>query len=57
MPKIICPKCGTVKHEILKTLEVVCRYDEATDEYLPIEDRDICLVVECIDCKTEIEEF
>lgn len=54
MSKVICPKCGE-RDEVVKSFEVICKYDEATDEYLPTEDSR--LVVECIDCKTEIEEF
>jgi NMD protein affecting ribosome stability and mRNA decay len=53
MSKVICPKCGE-REEIVRSLDVVCRYDEHSDEYFPTEET--WLVSKCRECGTELEK-
>ena len=56
MAKLQCPKCDKTLDEIIRVIEVRCRFDEEEDDYLKEADGerfvDICPI-----CRTELEIF
>jgi len=56
MPKFECPKCKEGLAEIIRVIEVRCRFDEKADDYLKEGDGerfvDLCPI-----CRTELEIF
>ena len=56
MAKLQCPKCNKALDEIIRVIEVRCRFDEEEDDYLNETggDRSVDL---CPKCKTELETY
>jgi len=45
MPKIVCPKCKESLDEVVRVIQVRCRFDEEEDDYLTETDEgstDLC---------------
>jgi phage FluMu protein Com len=56
MPRLECPKCKEGLNEIIRVIEIRCRYDEEEDDYLNETGGDRFLDL-CPKCKTELETF
>jgi hypothetical protein len=56
MPKIECPKCKEGLGEIIRVIEVRCRFDETADDYLKEADGERIIDL-CPICRTEVEIF
>ncbi len=56
MPKIECPKCKEGLGEIIRVIEVRCRFDESADDYLKESDGERFIDL-CPTCRTELEIF
>jgi hypothetical protein len=56
MPRLECPKCKEGLDEIIRVIEVRCRYYEEDDDYLN-ENGGNRFVDLCPKCKTELETF
>ena len=56
MPRLECPKCKEELNEIIRVIEIRCRYDEEEDDYLNETggDRSVDL---CPKCKMELETY
>ena len=56
MARLECPKCKEELNEIIRVIEIRCRYDEEDDDYLNETggDRSVDL---CPKCKTELSTF
>ena len=54
MPKLECPQCKEELDEIIRVIEIRCRYNEEEDDYInePGGDRSADL---CPKCKTELQ--
>ena len=56
MPRLECPKCKEELDEIIRSIEVRCRYDEEDDDYLNETGGDRFVDL-CPKCKTELATF
>ncbi len=56
MPRIECPKCKEGLGEIIRVIEVRCRFDESADDYLKESDGERFIDL-CPTCRTELEVF
>lgn len=56
MPKMECPKCGEMLEEIIRVIEVRCRFDEEDDDYLKEAEGERFIDL-CPKCRTELEVF
>ncbi len=56
MPKLECPKCGEPLDELIRVIEVRCRYNEEEDDYLNETDEGRFVDL-CPKCRTEVESF
>ena len=56
MPKLECPKCKEGLSEIIRVIEVRCRFDEKADDYLK-ETGGERFIDLCPICRTELEIF
>jgi hypothetical protein len=54
MAKTVCPKCQEPLDEVIRVIQVRCRYNEAEDDYLM--DTDEGSVDLCPKCHTDLEE-
>jgi RNase P subunit RPR2 len=54
MARVICPKCNEPLDEIIRKIEVRCRFDEEADDYLMQEDEGYSDL--CPTCRTELED-
>ena len=55
MSKIMCPKCNELLKEVIRVIEVRCRYDEEEDDYLT--ERDEGYFDRCPKCRTELKDL
>lgn len=51
-----CPKCGETLDEIIRVIEVRCRFDEEDDDYLKEAEGERFIDL-CPNCRTELEVF
>ncbi len=56
MARLECPKCKEALDEIVRVIEVRCRFDETADDYLKEGDGERFIDV-CPKCRTELEVF
>ena len=56
MPRLECPKCNEGLSEIIRVIEVRCRFDEKEDDYLNEADGERFIDL-CPICRTELEVF
>lgn len=56
MPKMQCPKCGEALEEIVRVIEVRCRFNEEDDDYLKESEGERFIDL-CPKCRTELEVF
>jgi len=56
MPRLECPKCKEGLDEIIRVIEVRCRFDEKADDYLKEADGERFIDL-CPKCRTELEIF
>ena len=56
MPKLECPNCKEGLNEIIRVIEVRCRFDEKADDYLKEADGERFIDL-CPICRTELEIF
>ena len=54
MSRIMCPKCNQLLDEVIRVIQVRCRFDEEADDYLT--DKDEGFTDRCPECKTELEK-
>lgn len=54
MSRVACRKCGELLDEVIRMIEVRCRFDEAQDDYLTESDEGYCDL--CPKCRTKLEE-
>ena len=54
MAKTVCPKCQEPLDEVIRVIQVRCRYNEEEDDYLM--DMDEGSVDLCPKCHTDLEE-
>ncbi len=53
MPKIVCPKCNESLDEVIRVIQVRCRFNEVEDDYLTETDEGYFDL--CPKCRTELE--
>jgi len=56
MSKLVCPKCKEELGEIIRVIELRCRFDEEADDYLNETDAKRFIDL-CPTCRTELESF
>jgi phage FluMu protein Com len=56
MPKLECPNCKEGLGEIIRVIEVRCRFDEKADDYLTEAEGERFIDL-CPICRTELEIF
>ena len=56
MPRLECPKCSESLDEIIRVIEVRCRFDEKADDYLKESDGERFIDL-CPKCRAELEIF
>ncbi len=56
MPKLECPKCKEKLDEIIRVVEIRCRYDEEPDDYINQTGGDRFADL-CQKCKMELQTF
>ncbi len=56
MPRTECPKCKEGLDEIVRVIDVRCRFDEQADDYLKESDGERFIDL-CPKCRTELEIF
>ncbi len=56
MPKLECPKCKEKLDEIIRVIEIRCRYDEEPDDYINQTGGDRFADL-CPKCKMELQTF
>jgi len=56
MSKLECPKCKEKLGEIIRIIELRCRFDEEVDDYLNEADGERFIDL-CPACRTELEIF
>jgi hypothetical protein len=54
MSRIKCPKCNELLDEVIRVIQVKCRFDEEADDYLTENDEGFTDL--CPKCKTELEK-
>lgn len=55
MPRIMCPKCNQSLDEVIRVIQVRCRFSEEEDDYLM--ETDEGFVDLCPECRTELENL
>ena len=56
MSKLICPKCKEELGEIIRVIELRCRFHEEADDYLNEADGESFIDL-CSICRTELESI
>jgi hypothetical protein len=56
MARLVCPKCNEPLDEIIRVIEVRCRFDEKADDYLKESDGERFIDL-CPGCRTELDIF
>lgn len=54
MPRIMCPQCNELLDEVIRMIQVRCRFNEEEDDYLT--DTDEGFIDLCPKCRTELED-
>ena len=54
MSKIMCKKCNELLDEVIRVIQVRCRFNEEEDDYLT--EKDEGFVDLCPKCKAELED-
>jgi len=54
MPRIVCRKCDELLDEVIRVIEVRCRFDEGEDDYLTENDEGYYDL--CPKCRAKLEE-
>jgi len=55
MSKIMCPKCNELLDEVIRVIEVRCRFNEEEDDYLTEKDEGFFDL--CPKCRTELKDL
>ena len=53
MSKIMCPKCDELQDEVIRVIQVRCRFNEEEDDYLMEKDEGYLDL--CPKCRTELK--